>query len=76
MQSLSLLRECVCEHSGCVDFLAVNQTAFSSLRYWDVNFNDFRSSLYVLFVLMMVNNWVVVMEGYISGAWECMSGWW
>jgi hypothetical protein len=71
LQSLAMLRDCACRHSGCTNYLAVNQTAFSSLHYWDLNFNDFRSSLYVLFVLMMVNNWVVVMEGYISvmGVW-------
>ena len=44
----------------------LNETAFGQQHYEALNFNDFPSSMVTLFVLQVVNNWNVVMSGYLA----------
>lgn len=39
---------------------------FATAGYWALNFNDFPSGLVTLFVLMVVNNWFVVADGFMA----------
>ena len=43
--------------------------SYQQLRYWPNNFNDFASTIVVLWHLMVVNNWHVFLNAYkeVSG---------
>eukprot|EP00937_MAST-01D_sp_MAST-1D-sp2_P002661 g2661.t1 len=41
-------------------------SAYGKYHYWDLNFNSMGTTLVVLFYLMIVNNWVIIMEGYVA----------
>eukprot|EP01134_Creolimax_fragrantissima_P000441 CFRG0441T1 len=45
---------------------AVMHTEYARLNYWANNFDDFQSALVTLWELMVVNNWFVIMEAYVS----------
>ena len=38
---------------------ALAPTGFAAGEYWPLNFNDFPSGMVTLFVLMVVNNWLL-----------------
>ena len=40
-------------------------SAYVRYHYWDLNFNSL-ANIVVLFYLMIVNNWVIIMEGYVA----------
>ncbi|CAE8655861.1 unnamed protein product [Polarella glacialis] len=40
-------------------------SGFDDGMYWSLNFNDFPSGFVTLFVLMVVNNWQVVSDGFM-----------
>ena len=44
---------------------ALNGTEFAKSNYYANNFNDFTSSLITLFELLVVNNWQVLMDGFV-----------
>ena len=44
----------------------LNGTEYAESNYYANNFNDFASSLVTLFELLVVNNWQVLMEGFIQ----------
>jgi two pore calcium channel protein 3 len=52
--------------STCADYEAVLATSYGGSHYWSINFNTLGSSLFALFYLMIVNNWPVLMEGYVA----------
>ena len=39
---------------------------YEQLNYWPINFNDFYSSLVVLWDIMVINNWQVIIEAYVN----------
>jgi len=41
-------------------------TTFSKANYWSMNFNDFGAGMNVLFNVLVVNNWFIIMDGYIA----------
>jgi len=45
---------------------ALNGTAYEMANYNVLNFNDFGSGMVTLFALMVVNNWFVVMSGFVG----------
>eukprot|EP01047_Picozoa_sp_COSAG01_P003992 COSAG01_NODE_127_length_24940_cov_140.519923_7_plen_600_part_00 len=45
---------------------ALTGTEFAQLNYFACNFNDFASAVMTLFVLLIRNNWTVIMEGTVS----------
>ncbi|CAJ1348530.1 unnamed protein product [Effrenium voratum] len=45
---------------------ALAPTGFAAGEYWPLNFNDFPSGMVTLFVLMVVNNWFVVADGFMA----------
>ena len=38
---------------------------FANANYFALNFNDFVSGMVTLFVLMVVNNWMVIAEAFV-----------
>jgi len=46
----------------------LNGTAFAANAYWPNNFNDFGSSLVTLFELLVVNNWHIIMDGFVEAS--------
>jgi hypothetical protein len=52
---------------------ALANTNFSEGLYWSLTFNDIVSSMVTLFLLMLVNNWYMVADGYMlaSGSIWC-----
>jgi two pore calcium channel protein 3 len=54
-----------CELS-CAEYEAVLATSYGQSHYWRINFNTLGSSLFALFYLMIVNNWPVIVEGYVA----------
>eukprot|EP00743_Colponemidia_sp_Colp-15_P005824 GILK01006259.1.p1 GENE.GILK01006259.1~~GILK01006259.1.p1 ORF type:complete len:793 (+),score=91.09 GILK01006259.1:78-2456(+) len=44
----------------------LNGTTFASSGFYPNNFNDFPSSMVLLFDLMVVNNWFVHMDGFVA----------
>ena len=42
---------------------ALLNTAFAQSNYYVINFNDFGNAMITMFSLLMVNNWMVLMEG-------------
>jgi hypothetical protein len=57
-----------CEEWTCNAYEYAANSAFGKSHYWNLNFNTFGASHVVLFYLMIVNNWPVVMEGYVAVA--------
>merc|ERR1712113_571424 len=54
---------------------ALKGSDFANSNYWALNFNDFLSGLVTLFVLMVVNNWMIIADGVLKGtgtAWSQM----
>ena len=53
---------------------------YEQLGYWSNNFDDFASSLYVLWNVMIVNNWSVFLHAYsrYTNKWSqfYFIGWW
>jgi two pore calcium channel protein 2 len=47
-------------------YLAVYCGSYKQLNYWSNNFNDFFSSLVVLWDLMVVNNWQIIINAYVE----------
>jgi two pore calcium channel protein len=45
--------------------IALNGTDYAESDYFANNFNDFTSSLVTLFELLVVNNWQVLMDGFV-----------
>ena len=43
-------------------------TPFGQAAYWPNNFNDFPSAFITLFELLVVNNWHVLMNGFVTVA--------
>lgn len=39
-------------------------SAFEAADYWALNFNDFLSGMVVLFILMVVNNWMIIADAF------------
>jgi len=53
---------------------ALKDSDFEKGQYWALNFNDFASALMTLFVVMVVNNWYIIADGYyrVTGTkWAC-----
>lgn len=57
-----------CAGWTCNTYEYAANSAFGKSHYWNLNFNTFGASHVVLFYLMIVNNWPVVMEGYVAVA--------
>ena len=60
--------------------VVLNGTEFAESDYYANNFNDFTSSLITLFELLVVNNWQVLMDGFVrvtspSYRWFFISFW-
>lgn len=47
---------------------ALAGTQFAEYAFWSLNFNDVISGFVTLFVLMVVNNWYILADGYMKAA--------
>ena len=45
---------------------ALNNTQFAASKYYANNMNDFASAMVTMFELLIVNNWFVLMDGYVA----------
>ena len=47
---------------------ALHNTTFEASGYGPNNFNDYASSLVTLFELLVVNNWMITMDGFVKAS--------
>lgn len=54
------------------EYALLNEVAFGQAGYWPNNFNDIMSGIIVCFELIMVNNWMVIAEGFavVTNKWS------
>lgn len=44
----------------------VSATTYALSNYWELNFNDMAHSVVTLFALLIVNNWFIIMDGFVA----------